>query len=46
MTPPGKKLGSAVIEVIKFGHEAVPGLKPVNIALSIEIDDVGSWHDN
>ena len=42
---PGEKVGSAVIEVIELGHEAVPGVRPVNVALSIEVDDVDRWHD-
>jgi uncharacterized glyoxalase superfamily protein PhnB len=41
---PGEKVGSAVIEVIELGEEAVPGVKPVNVALSIEVDDIDKWH--
>ena len=42
---PGEKVGSAVIEVIELGEETVPGVKPVNVALSIEVDDVDKWHN-
>jgi len=42
---PGEKVGSAVIEVIELGEEAVPGVEPVNVALSIEVGDVDDWHD-
>ena len=42
---PGEKVGSAVIEVIELGEEAVPGVKPVNVVLSIEVDDVDGWHE-
>jgi len=42
---PGEKVGSAVIEVIELGEEAVPGVKPVNVVLSIEVDDVDKWHE-
>jgi uncharacterized glyoxalase superfamily protein PhnB len=34
-----------VIEVIELGEEAVPGVKPVNVVLSIEVDEVDEWHD-
>ena len=42
---PGERVGTAVIEVIELGEEAVPGGKPVNVVLSIEIDHVDDWHD-
>ncbi len=42
---PGEKVGSAVIEVIELGEEAIPGVKPVNVVLSIEVDDVDKWHE-
>lgn len=42
---PGEKVGSAVIEILELGEEAVPGVKPVNVALSLEIDNVDSWHE-
>jgi len=41
----GGKAESTVIEVIELGDEAVPGVKPVNVVLSIEIDKVDEWHD-
>ena len=40
----GKKAGNTVVEVIELGNEAVPGVHPVNVALSIEVDDVDAWH--
>ena len=43
---PGERVGTAVIEVIELGEEAVPGGKPVNVVLSIEIDHVDDWHDH
>jgi uncharacterized glyoxalase superfamily protein PhnB len=42
---PGERVGTAVIEVIELGEEAVPGIKPINVVLSIEIDHVDDWHD-
>lgn len=41
----GDKAANTVIEVIELGDEAVPGVKPVNVVLSIEVDHVGAWHD-
>lgn len=41
----GGKAENTVIEIIELGNEAVPGVKPVNIVLSIEVDDADSWHD-
>lgn len=43
---PGEKVGTAVIEILQLGDEAKPGLKPANVVLSIEIDDVDGWHDH
>ncbi len=43
---PGERVGTAVIEVIELGEEAVLGGKPVNVVLSIEIDHVDDWHDH
>lgn len=40
----GGKAGNTVVEVIELENEAVPGAEPVNIALSIEVDDVDAWH--
>ena len=42
---PGGKVSNAVIEIIELGQEAVPGVKPVNVVLSIEVEDVDGWHD-
>ena len=41
----GGKTANTVIEVIELGNEAVPGIKPINVVLSIEIDQVNAWHD-
>ena len=41
----GGKAESTVIEVIELGNEVVPGAKPVNVVLSIEVDDADAWHD-
>jgi uncharacterized glyoxalase superfamily protein PhnB len=41
----GSKASNTVIEVIELGNEAVPGVKPVNVVLSIEIPAVDDWHD-
>ena len=41
----GGKTANAVIEVIQLWDEAVPGVKPVNAALSIEVSAVDEWHD-
>lgn len=41
----GGKASNTVIEVIQLGDEAVPGVKPVNVALSIEVSTVDEWHD-
>lgn len=41
----GGKVSNTVIEVIELGDEAVPGVKPVNVVLSIEVDAVDAWHD-
>jgi len=41
----GGKAESTVIEVIELGDEATPGVKPVNIVLSIEVDDTDAWHN-
>ena len=39
------KAGSTVIEVIDLEDEAVPGVKPINVALSIQVEDADSLHD-
>jgi uncharacterized glyoxalase superfamily protein PhnB len=41
----GGKASNTVVEVIELGDEAVPGVQPVNVALSIEVDDVDAWHN-
>ena len=41
----GGKTANTVIEVIELGDEAIPGVKPVNVVLSIEVDAVDRWHD-
>ena len=41
----GGKSSNTVIEVIQLEDEAVPGVKPVNVVLSIEIPAVDEWHD-
>lgn len=41
----GGKAGNTTVEVIELGNEAVPGAQPVNIALSIEVDNVDAWHN-
>lgn len=42
---PGEKVGNAVIEVLELGQEAVPEVRPVNVVLSIEVEDVDGWHE-
>jgi uncharacterized glyoxalase superfamily protein PhnB len=41
----GGQTSGVVIEVIELGDEAIPGAKPVNIALSIEVNTVDELHD-
>ena len=41
----GGKASNTVIEVLELGEEAVPGVKPVNVVLSIEVSAVDEWHD-
>ena len=41
----GEKASNTVIEVLELGEEAVPGVKPVNVVLSIEVSAVDEWHD-
>lgn len=41
----GGKVSRAVVEVIELGDEAVPGVKPVNVVLSIEVATIEKWHD-
>ena len=40
----GGKASNAVIEVLELEDEAVPGVKPVNVVLSIEVAAVEEWH--
>jgi uncharacterized glyoxalase superfamily protein PhnB len=42
---PGEKINNTAIEVLELGDEAVPGVKPENVVLSIEVEDVDKWHD-
>jgi uncharacterized glyoxalase superfamily protein PhnB len=39
------KASSTVIEVIELENEAVPGVRPVNVVLSIQVEDADSLHD-
>ena len=41
----GGKTSNTVIEVIELGDEAVPGVKPVNVVLSVKVSAVDEWHD-
>jgi len=41
----GGKAENTVIEVLELGEEAVPNMKPVNVVLSIEVEDADAWHD-
>lgn len=41
----GGKAGSTVIEVIDLDNNAVPDVKPVNVALSIQVEDADTLHD-
>ena len=41
----GGKAENTVIEVLELGEEAVPGGKPVNLVLSIEVAAADTWHD-
>jgi catechol 2,3-dioxygenase-like lactoylglutathione lyase family enzyme len=41
----GGKTPGTLIEVIELGEEAMPGVKPVNVVLSIEVPAVDEWHD-
>ena len=40
----GGKASNTVIEVLELGDEAVAGVKPVNVVLSIEVSAVDEWH--
>ena len=41
----GGEVANTVIEVLELGDEAVAGVKPVNVVLSIEVPQVDNWHD-
>jgi len=41
----GGEASSSVIEVIELENEAVPGVKPVNVVLSIQVENADSLHD-
>ena len=41
----GGQAGSTVIEVIDLEDEAVPGVKPVNVVLSIQVQDADMLHN-
>ena len=41
----GGKAGSSVIEVIDLENEAVPDVKPVNVVLSVEVENADSLYD-
>ena len=41
----GGRAGSTAIEVIDLEDEAAPGVKPVNVVLSIQVEDANSLHD-
>ena len=40
----GGKASNTVIEVLELEEEAVPGVQPVNVVLSIEVAAVEEWH--
>jgi uncharacterized glyoxalase superfamily protein PhnB len=40
----GGQAGNTVMEIIELGEEAVPGVKPVNVVLSLEVTNVDAWH--
>jgi len=41
----GGKANSSVIEVIDLESEAVPDVKPVNVVLSVEVENADNLHD-
>ena len=41
----GDKMGNSAIEVLDLEELAVPDTPPVNLELSIEVQDVAEWHD-
>jgi uncharacterized glyoxalase superfamily protein PhnB len=42
---PGDAPGDTLIEVLDLNDEAVSGVAPVNIVLSLEVEDVDRWHE-
>ncbi len=42
---PGEKVGNALIEVLDLENLAVPDTPPVNLELSIEVEDAIDCHD-
>lgn len=42
----GGRTANTVVEVIELGREAIPGVKPANVVLSIAVDRVDEWHDH
>jgi uncharacterized glyoxalase superfamily protein PhnB len=42
----GGRASNVLIEVVQVGNEAIPGAKPVNLALSIDVAEVDAWHDH
>ena len=41
---PGDEVGDTLIEVLQAGQEAVPGGEPVNVVLSLQVENVDAWH--
>lgn len=39
----GSQTNHTTIEILQIGTEAVPGVRPVNIVLSVEVTDVDTW---
>ena len=42
---PAKSVGATLIEIIDLKNVAKPGIRPENIALSFEVENVDDWHD-
>ena len=41
----GGRASNVLIEVVQARDEAIPGVKPINVALSIEVAAVDAWYD-
>jgi uncharacterized glyoxalase superfamily protein PhnB len=41
---PGDAVSDTLIEVLDLNDEAVSGAAPVNVVLSLEVEDVDRWH--